>query len=105
MRQYGVFFPEDEDRMRRVFSSVTQAFATSSSQVAHENLQAARVTHVLAGSLETARYGDLSQFDDPRRFKLLYRDEHARVYRLLKGAQGRPLASQPETRDTVIESP
>ena len=100
-----VFFPEDEDRMRRVFSSVTQAFATSSSQVAHENLQAARVTHVLAGSLETARYGDLSQFDDPKRFKLLYRDEHARVYRLLTGEPGRPLASQPETRDTVIESP
>jgi uncharacterized membrane protein len=97
-----VFFPEDEGRMRQLFATVERAFSTGSSRQAYDDLRSARVTHVLAGSLERKRYGDLRHFDDPTWFELVYRDEHACVYRLRASPV---LASQPQAGETTADSP
>jgi len=85
-----VFQPVDVDRMYEAAAEVEYAFLTDSSREAYAFLRAQRVTHVLAGSIERKRFGEMHQFEDAGLFAIVYEDEEATVYRLL----GRPGTTQ-----------
>jgi hypothetical protein len=77
-----VFYPLDMPRMMRSMDEVREALATTAPSRAYELLRRTRIEYVLAGSVERAQYGPQSQFDDDVWFECVYRDAHARVYRL-----------------------
>lgn len=77
-----VFAPPDLDLMRETYESVLEAWRTQSPQTAYRCMRGARVEFVLVGTVETQRFGAAAQFDEPVYFERVYRDEHARVYRV-----------------------
>jgi hypothetical protein len=77
-----VFYPLDMQAMRRAFAQVNEAFMAGSSRQAYDLLYNVGVDYVLVGAVERKLYGSLTQFEDDSLFECVYRDEHARVYRL-----------------------
>lgn len=77
-----VFYPLDMEAMRRAFAQVNEAFRTGSPRLAYDLLYNVGAGYVLVGAVERRLYGPLTQFEDDSLFGCVYRDEHARVYRL-----------------------
>ncbi|MCH8252799.1 MAG: hypothetical protein IID36_10145 [Planctomycetes bacterium] len=78
-----VFRPLDVQRQMQALADVETAFRTESSATAYDRLRGLGVSHVLAGTPERKRYGELRQFEDASLFEIVYKDGTATVYRLI----------------------
>ena len=67
----------------QALADVETAFRTESSATAYDRLRGLGVSHVLAGTPERKRYGELRQFEDASLFEIVYKDGTATVYRLI----------------------
>jgi hypothetical protein len=94
-RQIGVLNPDDPHvlvlrppeppRLYEAHRDIRTAYETRDTAAAHQLLRRWGVTHVLAGQAEHRKYGELSQFRDPRYFSAVKVDGNSALYALIVG--------------------
>ncbi len=79
-----VFAPLDQNRMEQCERDIRAAFESTSAEQAYSLLDKWSITHVLVGTTEQDRFGQLPQFDDRGFFEVIFNDGNAKVYYLRK---------------------
>lgn len=78
-----VFFPNDLRRHQEALRAVAEALGEPvPARECYETLRAHRITHVLVGKLERARWEGLEKFADQRYFTRVFASDNAAVYTL-----------------------